>query len=102
MERRGRPSPAQRRGRRWTILWVAAALAVIITLMVMEQIAVLYLLATISVTTLLAIVAWSDLGRARVPSAEPAPFDDAAAIGDGRTPATSPNTATAHARRRER
>lgn len=102
MAQRGRPSPAQRRGRRWTYLWVTVALAVVITLMVTEQVAVLYLLATLSVATLLVVVAWSDLGESRRPAGEPAPFDDAAAIADGRVPVTNPETATARVRKRER
>lgn len=99
MERRGKPGAASKRSRNRTFIWVAVALAVVITLLVTEQVAVLYLLATISVTALLIIVAWSDLGGARAPAAEPAPFDDAAAIGDGRTPVAG-ETATARARQR--
>ena len=102
MERRGRPSAAQKRGRRWTILWIVLVLAVVIGLLVTEQVAILYLLATLSVSVLLFVVAWSDLGEARRPAAEPAPFDDAAAIADGRVPVTNPNTATARVSRRER
>ena len=99
MERRGKPGPASKRGRNRTIIWVAVVLAVVITLLVTEQVALLYLLATVSVTALLIVVAWSDLGGARAPAAEPAPFDDAAAIADGHTP-TAGETATARARQR--
>ena len=99
MESRGKPRAAAKRSRNRTILWVALVLAVVITLMVTEQVAVLYLLATLSVTVLLIIVAWSDLGGSRAPAAEPAPFDDTAAIADGHTPAAA-NTATARARQR--
>lgn len=102
MAQRGRPSVAQKRGRRWTILWVVLVLAVVITLMVTEQVAVLYLLGTLSLATLLVVVAWSDLGEARKPAGEPLQLDDAAAIADGRVPVTDPETATARVRKRER
>ncbi len=63
-------------------LWVAALAAIVITLLLMEQVAVLYLLATLGVSGLLIVVALSDLGDARKLT-EPAPFDDSAAIGIG-------------------
>lgn len=102
MERGVRAGGAQRRGRRWTILWVGLALAVVIGLMVAEQVALLYLLATISVTALLVVVAWSDLEGARGRAVGDAPFDDAAAIADGSTPTATPKRPTAAGARRER
>ncbi|HEY0077548.1 MAG TPA: hypothetical protein VGB73_02805 [Pyrinomonadaceae bacterium] len=92
MERRTRPAAAaQKRRRRMTFLWILAVSAVIITLLVLEQVAVLYVLATLSVTVLLVIVAWADLEGRRA-SAQSVPFDDSAAIADART--TQAATAT--------
>jgi len=71
----------RRRQRRMTLLWIVVVIAVIVTLMYLGQIALLYVLATLSVTTLLVIVALADFGEARRET-QPAPFDDAAAIGD--------------------
>ncbi|HEY0101055.1 MAG TPA: hypothetical protein VGB76_19175, partial [Pyrinomonadaceae bacterium] len=48
-----------------------------------EQVALLYVLATLSVTALLLIVAFADLGGARQTLTSHAPNDDAAAAGDG-------------------
>lgn len=69
--------------RRWTTFaWIAGTSAVIIALLYTEQIALLYVLATLAVTALLIIVALANLSGARVPYAEPRPADDSAAIGD--------------------
>jgi hypothetical protein len=91
MERKtNRPVNAQKHRRRNTILWILAVVAVVIGLLAKEQIALLYVLATLSVAALLIVVAWSDLGGARaVATGEPAPFDDAAAIADGQTAQTA-------------
>ncbi len=80
-----RVSGAQgRRGRRkTTFIWIAALAAIIITLMVLEQTALLYVLATLGVTVLLVIVALADLSGSHKSLPEPAPADDAAAIGTG-------------------
>ncbi|GEM_PF-2912740 len=48
-----------------TLLWVAGVSALIIFLLYKEQIAILYLLATLSVTALLVIVATADLSGAK-------------------------------------
>lgn len=74
---------ARKGGRRITLLWIAVAAAIIVGLIWNEQVALLYVLATLSVTALLLIVAMADLGGARRPLTEPAPNDDAAAAGDG-------------------
>lgn len=52
--------PPKRR-QRLAILWVAVTAAVVIALMATEQIALLYVLATLGVTGLLVIVAFADL-----------------------------------------
>ena len=82
MARRNAPAvEARKRRRRLTLLWCAAATALVIGLIYKEQIALLYILATVGVTILLVVVALADLhGARRTP--EP-PLDDAAAIADG-------------------
>ncbi len=82
MVSRRQPIDARRRRRQITLLWIAAAALLIILLLRYEQIALLYVLATLSVTALLIIVSLSDLSGARKASAEVAPADDSAAIGD--------------------
>jgi len=66
----------------------AAAVVVVIALIWTEQVALLYVLATLSVSTLLVVVAFSDLeGVRRV--RQPPPGDDAAAVGDSMNAAAS-------------
>lgn len=92
MNRRAKTVSDQKRRQRMTLLWIAAFAAIVITLLVLEQVALLYVLATLSMAVLLFIVAWADLGdRRRV--GEPAPFDDSAAISDRLTPQTATPTA---------
>jgi hypothetical protein len=69
--------------RRMTLVWIAVAAAVIIGLIWTEQVALLYVLATLSLSALLLIVAFADLGGARQTLTTPAPNDDSAAVGDG-------------------
>lgn len=69
--------------RRTTFIWIAASTAIIVGLIWTEQVALLYVLATLSVTALLMIVAMADLGGARRQLTEPAPNDDSAAAADG-------------------
>lgn len=86
MEKRKSPAPAPRKSRRRrTILIIAAAVAVVIGLIVWEQVALLYVLSTLSVVALLTVVAFANLGPARRPVTEPPPFDDSAAVADGLT-----------------
>ncbi len=82
MVSRSKPVDARKRRRRMTLLWIAIVGLVIILLLRYEQIALLYVLATLSVAALLIIVSLSDLSGARKAAAEAAPFDDSAAIGD--------------------
>ena len=65
-----------------TLLWIAVVVALVTGLIYKEQIALLYILATVSVTVLLVVVAMADLGDAQQ-AAPTAPFDDAAAVADG-------------------
>ncbi len=69
--------------RRMTFIWIAVVVAIIVGLIWKEQVALLYVLATFSVTALLLVVAFSDLGGSRRPLMETAPNDDSAAAGDG-------------------
>ncbi|MBA3766802.1 MAG: hypothetical protein H0W99_07410, partial [Acidobacteria bacterium] len=74
------PTAQGRRSRRLTtFLWVAALSALVITLLALEQTALLYVLATLGVTALLIVVAAADLSGARRALSGPAPADDAAA-----------------------
>lgn len=77
------PAGGRKNRGRTTFIWIAAATVIVIALIWTEQIALLYVLATLSVTALLLIVAMADLGGARRPLAELAPNDDSAAAADG-------------------
>lgn len=76
---------ARKRRRLLTLAVIALAVIAIGVLIKKEWIDVLYVLATLGVTSLLVIVALADFGQARA-AAPPAPFDDAAAIGDATRP----------------
>jgi hypothetical protein len=73
----------RKNSRRMTLVWIAASAAIIVGLIWTEQVALLYVLATLSVTGLLMIVAMADLGGSRQALTQPAPNDDSAAAGDG-------------------
>lgn len=75
--------------RRNSILLSVAVIAVIILLLALEQIALLYLVATLGVAVLLIIVAFSELhGAAPEPALAVSGGDDSAAIGDAVTRTT--------------
>jgi hypothetical protein len=76
---------ARRKRRRNSILLSVAVAAVIVLLLALEQVALLYLLATVGVAVLLLIVAFADLHGATPTAATVAPAvpDDSAAIADG-------------------
>ena len=77
----------RKRRRRNSLLVSAVAVAIIVALLMLEQVALLYLIATLGVAGLLLVVAFSDLQGAKQAAslAAPAPADDAAAISDGLT-----------------
>ena len=79
-----------RKGRgRMMLVWIAIAAVAVIALIWKEQIALLYVLATLSVAALLIVVAFANLGEAKRITQAP-PFDDSAAAGDAmNTAATS-------------
>jgi Flp pilus assembly protein TadB len=85
MPTRNTAGDARKRRRLITFISSAAVVAIIVALIWNEQIALLYVLATISVTVLLVVVAMADLGSTQR-TRQPAPFDDAAAAADGATP----------------
>jgi hypothetical protein len=91
---------ARKKRRRNSLLVSAAAIAVIVVLLVTEQVALLYLIATLGVVALLLVVAFSDLQG--VQQATPVPADDSAAIGDrsGGARVTTATYAAASAPRR--
>ena len=71
--------------RRNSLLISVAAIAIIVVLLATEQVALLYLLATLGVVALLLVVAFADLRGAQevtAAAAVPVPADDSAAIGD--------------------
>ena len=74
----------RKRRRRNSLLISAAAMVIIVVLLATEQVALLYLIATLGVAGLLLVVAFSNLEETREVSAAavPAPADDSAAIGD--------------------
>jgi uncharacterized membrane protein len=88
---------ARRKGRRRTLLWITLAVVAVIVLMYLEQVALLYVLATLSVGALMAVVAFADLRGARQVTDQIAPADDAAAIGD-RTAKAAPTFGSTVAR----
>ena len=77
----------RRQRRRKTIILTTAVVVVVIALLIYEQVALLYVLSTLSLATLLIVVAWSDLSGTRRPASEP-PLDDSAAVGSGISAAT--------------
>ena len=105
VERGAAAARARRKSRRKSLLWIAAVTLVVIVLLVMEQVALLYVLATLSVAALLAIVAFADLRGAKQMTDQIPPGDDAAAIGDRTakaTPATTFGSTTSRAARPRR
>ncbi len=98
---------ARRKGRRTSTLLSLAAVAVVITLLALEQVALLYLISTVGVAALLTVVALADLRGAKRDTLQPASADDSAAVGDRTlktttTAATAARPATRPARPRQR
>lgn len=89
---------ARRKSRRKTMIWIGLATLAVIVLMALEQIALLYVIATLGVAALLAVVAFADLRGAQQVTDQIAPGDDAAAIGD-RTAKATPAFGSSRARR---
>lgn len=91
---------AGRRSRRMnTFLWIGALTAATIALIYYQQTEILYILATLGVTVLLAVVALADLKGAQTMTGEPVPNDDAAAISSGLQGRASAGTSRAAKRK---
>ena len=75
----------RRRRRLITFVWTTLLAAITIFLIYKEMTAVLYILATLGVTALLLIVAFSDLRPAEKSSSDPNRINDSAALGSGIT-----------------
>jgi membrane protein required for beta-lactamase induction len=84
MKRKNAASDLRRR-KLITILWTAVLALGTIILIYKEMTAVLYIVATLGVTALLAVVAMADLSRAEKLTNDPRRADDSAAIGSGMT-----------------
>ena len=70
----------RRRRKTITILWALGLAAVVITLIVLEKTAILYILCTLGVTLLLVIVGFSDLAHAGAAQGEVHSAKDAASV----------------------
>lgn len=81
----------KRKRRLITLAWVVGLAALIIFLLYKERADILYVLATLSVTALLVVVALADLSGGRKGVDETALGDDSASIGSG-IPATAAAT----------
>jgi hypothetical protein len=87
MSRRGPATGGRnKRVRGITLLWILVMTAIVFILLYYEQIALLYVLANLGMTALLALVAFANLhATERGVTAQGAPADDSAAIGSGLT-----------------
>ena len=70
----------RRRRKTLTALWALGLAAVVITLIVLEKTAILYILCTVGVTALLVIVAKADLAHAEQSQGEVQSAKDAATV----------------------
>ena len=70
----------RRRRKTITILWALGLAALVITLIVLEKTAILYILCTLGVTVLLVIVGRSDLAHAEAAQGEVQSTKDAASV----------------------
>lgn len=82
---------ARKRRRMITYAWVAGLALITILLIYKEQTALLYILATLSVTALLVVVAVADLGRNQ--GNEPATVDTSPSAGSESTVSSRSSTA---------
>jgi len=70
----------RRRRKMMTLLWALGLAAVVITLIILEKTAILYILCTVGVTVLLFVVAKSDLAHAGETQGEVHSAKDAASV----------------------
>jgi len=85
MNRKSTLASNRRRRKMFTVLWIALLSAGTIALLYREMTAVLYILATLGVTALLLVVAFSDLSKTEKTSNDPPRVNDSAALGSGIT-----------------
>ena len=90
--------------RQKTWFWIVITTATVIALLYWEQIALLYVLATVSMTFLLLVVAFSDLSGAQTAAAAgPPALEPPAGEGTVKTPQPAPqSTFGARSRKRQR
>ena len=81
----------RRRRKTFTFLWMLVLVVLTMSLIYWEQIALLYILATLGVTALLIVVALADLGRAEQAPETIPQATDAAALGSGISSTYRPN-----------
>jgi hypothetical protein len=72
-----------------TWLWIIGVSLIVFALLYWEQVALLYVLATLGVSGLLVVVGLSDLSHARKNAAILSEIDDSAALGSGISAANS-------------
>jgi len=70
----------RRRRKTITLLWALGLAVLVITLIVLEKTAILYILCTLGVTVLLVIVGMSDLAHAETTQVEVQSAKDAASV----------------------
>ena len=90
---------ARKRRRMITYAWVTALAVITILLIYKEQTALLYILATLSVTALLVVVATADLSGKKGGANEPAAVDTSPSVGRA-SAASSVQPRSSGARRR--
>lgn len=83
MKRTRNVGDAKRRRKMFAVLWSALLAIGTMTLIYLEQTALLYILATLGVTAILVIVAASDLAKGEKHLGGSVPAADSAAIGSG-------------------
>lgn len=81
MNRKSTLSSGKRRRKVFTFLWIAALVILTMSLIYWEQVALLYILATLGVTALLVVVGLADLGGAAEAHDEIVQTSEASAIG---------------------
>ncbi len=85
-----------------TWLWILGVTLIVFALLYWEQVALLYVLATVGVCGLLVVVGLSDLSHARKNTATLSEIDDSAALGSGISAANSGSDAAWGARKNKR
>jgi len=101
VSKRGSLSSSKRRRKAFTILWISALVILTMGLIYWEQVALLYILATLGVTALLVVVALADLGSAEATPTDVSQPADAAAMGSGISSTYNPNQSSSWGSRKK-